>query len=270
MNDLLSIGDFAGLCNTTKDTLIHYDNIGLLSPIQKSAKNRRLYHPAQCHDFLTILSLIDSGFTLHEIKVLLKSTSPSDVVKAFEHQKQILMQRFMKLQNTIDAMNRFQLLSAGLFMHFPGELFIYEQRQPQSFFATKSPDSPATRKEFFSLLQKHMKSCHENDISPFPLGFISKQKSPRASARKPFFVASLQPSLQTDNRTPVLFAGHYLAILHKGSFDSVYDSISLLELYMKKNSLHPLSDFYITIIHHPVLNQTNDTYFIKVLLNSFS
>ena len=43
MEYLFSIGKFAKMCNTTVDTLNHYEHLGLLSPAYINETHRRCY-----------------------------------------------------------------------------------------------------------------------------------------------------------------------------------------------------------------------------------
>ncbi|WP_172135048.1 MerR family transcriptional regulator [Adlercreutzia sp. ZJ473] len=61
-------GEFAKLCDTSKDTLIHYDQIGLVKPSSKKANGYRDYTMDDYGVFVTIRALVDAGMSLAEIK----------------------------------------------------------------------------------------------------------------------------------------------------------------------------------------------------------
>ena len=65
---LFTTGQFAALCGTTKDTLFHYDRIGLLKPRNVGSNGYRRYTSAQLFDFDLIRVLQQAGSTLEEIK----------------------------------------------------------------------------------------------------------------------------------------------------------------------------------------------------------
>lgn len=50
-DDLLKAGEFAHLCSTTKETLRHYKDIGLLQPVAKAENGYQLYSPLQISDY---------------------------------------------------------------------------------------------------------------------------------------------------------------------------------------------------------------------------
>ena len=65
---LFTTGLFAALCGTPKDTLFHYDRIGLLKPRSVGSNGYRRYTSAQLFDFDLIRVLQQAGSTLEEIK----------------------------------------------------------------------------------------------------------------------------------------------------------------------------------------------------------
>lgn len=63
-----STGQFAKLCGVKKQTLFHYDHIGLLKPAKVDDKGFRLYAPGQYQDFLMISCLKETGMELSQIR----------------------------------------------------------------------------------------------------------------------------------------------------------------------------------------------------------
>lgn len=65
---LLKIGEFAKLCQTTKDTILHYEKKDLLKPIFVDSNNYRYYATSQYLIFDKIKILQDAGYSLIDIK----------------------------------------------------------------------------------------------------------------------------------------------------------------------------------------------------------
>lgn len=87
-NKLFKINDFAKLARTTKDTLVHYDKIGLLSPAFRGENNYRYYSGDQ----LTVVNLIRTfqnlGMSLTEIKELGNHRTPESIEEIFKKQSE--------------------------------------------------------------------------------------------------------------------------------------------------------------------------------------
>ena len=75
--NLYSTGEFAKLCGVKKQTLFHYDDIGLLKPAHVNEKGYRGYSYSQYGDFLMISCLKEAGMSLKEIAAYLALASSS-------------------------------------------------------------------------------------------------------------------------------------------------------------------------------------------------
>lgn len=77
-------GEFAKLCNVKKQTLFHYDDIGLFSPEIKDENGYRYYSVQQFEVFNVILILKEIGMPLKEIKYYLDNKTPEALIELFE------------------------------------------------------------------------------------------------------------------------------------------------------------------------------------------
>lgn len=110
-DDLLKAGEFAHLCSTTKETLRHYKDIGLLQPVAKAENGYQLYSPLQISDYLLISSLQQAGCSLREIKgylsepdtEALESVMENRISAIVEQRRTLLMQKSL-LENTLARM----------------------------------------------------------------------------------------------------------------------------------------------------------------------
>ena len=76
---LFSVGDFAKFSRTTRDTLHHYDKIGLLSPMSRGENNYRYYSGGQLALVNVIRTLQELGLSLAEIKILKDNRTPESI-----------------------------------------------------------------------------------------------------------------------------------------------------------------------------------------------
>jgi DNA-binding transcriptional MerR regulator len=83
---LFSISDFARFSRTTRDTLLHYDRIGLLSPPTRGENNYRYYSGCQLAVVNVIRTLQQLGMTLEEIKELKDKRTPELTYEVLERQ----------------------------------------------------------------------------------------------------------------------------------------------------------------------------------------
>lgn len=94
---LLTTGEFANAANITKQTLFHYDEIGLLKPHYKDARGYRYYSYLQ-YDILIVIDILkELGMTLNEIKQFIETTTPDQMIRLFQEKSIELSQKINKL-----------------------------------------------------------------------------------------------------------------------------------------------------------------------------
>ena len=81
-----SIAEFAEFSRTTRDTLLYYDKIGLLSPELRGENNYRYYSSGQLGVVNLIRTCQSLGMTLAEIKSLARDRTPQRIDDLFEGQ----------------------------------------------------------------------------------------------------------------------------------------------------------------------------------------
>ena len=113
---LIRSGQFAELCQTTKETLRHYRSIGLLEPVAVGENGYALYSPLQLSDFLLISALKTAGCSLDEVRSYLADPAAENLrpvieerIAAIEEQRRALLHQQRFLQNTL---SRAQALSS--------------------------------------------------------------------------------------------------------------------------------------------------------------
>lgn len=108
MKEYMTTGEFANLCETTKETLRHYDRIGLLHPALVKDNGYKMYSFFQFADFGLIASLRSAGFTLDQIKEYREESSEAAMrrilterIAAIEHERKVLASRQATLELTL-------------------------------------------------------------------------------------------------------------------------------------------------------------------------
>jgi len=98
-NGLFSISEFAKYTRTTRDTLLHYDRIGLLSPSSRRENNYRYYSHNQLLTVCVIRSLQQLGMSLEEIKEVKNQRTP-------ELSDELLDRQLAEIDKKIEDWNR--------------------------------------------------------------------------------------------------------------------------------------------------------------------
>ncbi len=101
-DELLSINQVTEFTGVSRDTLIHYDDMGLLKPIRTgdSANNRRLYSKEHLERLKKIMVLRSYGFTVKEVGLILNKEFPN-LAEALEERVEELRLKMNQLRNLI-------------------------------------------------------------------------------------------------------------------------------------------------------------------------
>ncbi len=100
---LLPISRFAAYCGTTRQTLQHYDHIGLLKPTAVGEQGYRYYDALQGYDFRLINSLRRGGCSLDEVSEILNSGD-------MEQMQELLSQKEADLHREMQRIRQEQML----------------------------------------------------------------------------------------------------------------------------------------------------------------
>ena len=90
MKKFLKVGEFARICGTTKETLLHYDRKGLLKPKYIAGNGYRGYGIEQYFDFDLISLLKEGGASLDEIKKYRNNETNSGYLNLLKEQVPLL------------------------------------------------------------------------------------------------------------------------------------------------------------------------------------
>ena len=158
-NEFFPIGAFAKFARTTRDTLLHYDKIGLLSPVSRGDNNYRFYS----HEQLGIINLIRTlqilGMPLTEIKSLKNNRTPHlvDVV---------LTNQIDRLNKEIDTLIRARkllyFLKSNIHSHLDiDETAIKVQFQPEKAIVLGEPNDYSNSRNDYDALYSFYTRCQD-------------------------------------------------------------------------------------------------------------
>lgn len=101
----MKVKEVSDLSGVSIRTLHHYDEIGLLSPSQKTPAGYRLYSAADLEKLQQILFFKELGFSLKTIKEIIQSPS-FDRHEALQIQKKLLLEKRARLDKMIDLIEK--------------------------------------------------------------------------------------------------------------------------------------------------------------------
>lgn len=169
-------GEFAKLCHVKKQTLFHYDEIGLLSPEIKTDKGYRYYSYHQFDVFNVIELLKEVDMPLKDIKLFLRTKTPTELIE-------LLKGKSLEIQRKIQALNQIQkiidtkinLTEYALTIDF-SQIQLVEQEEEQLFLSDSILD--CSDKEFLKSVSTFIDYLYTKELDiGHPIGaVVSKEK----------------------------------------------------------------------------------------------
>lgn len=167
----ISCGEFAKITGTTKETLFHYDNKGVLVPDFRDENGYRYYSIYQIEYFQVIALLKELGMSLKGIKKYLDKKTPLELISLLKSQKAVLnkkLQHLTKMKQLIDA--KVAITKTALSRADKEIVIEYFDEMP---LAITMFDKNVDDRALILQMAKHIKACEEKSIySPYPIGEV--------------------------------------------------------------------------------------------------
>ena len=233
----ISVGKFAKLCGTTRDTLRHYYETGILIPYVDPKNGYHYYSSYQVSSFYIISIFRQAGYTVKEIYELINSASKERLVETANLKLQDFKRELSSIRNKIAS------LQISLWF-----LERYDSHKDLKPFIEIIPDISVAKTKIISKnayrvggitsdLKKHislLSSC--DNLSIFPTGttiaindFMNEQYNYN-------YVISLSLSAP-DNIITHPFESHKILSCYNDHNISINDTYDTIREYIKKNKL---------------------------------
>ena len=164
-------GEFAKLCNVKKQTLFHYDNIGILKPEITGENGYRYYSAMQLDTFNTISMLKELDMPLADIREYLNSRNPGDFVTLLKEQLILADEKIAELQWLKSFIQRrINITCDGINAQHNR---IYLEDRPEEYYIITEYKGSSDDRDIYPAMAKHIKYCHDNQIySPYGIGAL--------------------------------------------------------------------------------------------------
>ena len=221
MKKLLTSGQFAELCGTTKETIRHYENIGILKP-KKIGENRYKYYSIlQIHEFNLISMMKNTGCSLDTIRDFINRSNEIEFREVLTNQlNQILIEKekIIDMENTLrDSIKRFNLIDKITKLNS-----YYIEECDEEYFIVTEISSTATDFKWIKTINEHMKFCEKYNLK---VGDKFSYIIPFESAINKeidatwYIGTSISEKIECE-RLYVKPKGRYIKYIHKGEYSS--------------------------------------------------
>lgn len=269
-----TIGEFAKLCGVGKQTLYHYDKMGIFSPEITKENNYRYYSYKQLEVFFAINILKEIGMSLKDIKKYLDKRNPNELINLLEKEKEVINNKIAKL-NYINSFidKKIEATKSCLDVDINDIKITYLEEE--HFLATKLSsdyDGNNLSEYLFDSFNEHFSNHFDEAIdieieSCNLLGTIINYKNIK---NKKYFNYSYIYTKLYDNYTKfsnyTKTKGYYLVCYHKGSYYNTEISYKKILKFIEKNNISTQGDFFEEVILDDLSVKGFDNYIIKIMI----
>ena len=240
-----SSGEFARLCGTTKETLRHYNNIGLLKPAKVTENGYQYYSAFQFYDFYFISTFRGTGMNLKELEEKLAETDERAFCDTLRHQlkkiqaeKKELIKKEKLLKRTID---KFDYLYEG---DRVGSIELYEMEE-EYYIATPVNGDADDDSVWMETLKNHLDYCHRGNLNEeYQLTYCWNMEDMQArNTGKGWSIMSQLAEPADDPRFKIKPAGTYACILFR-EYDFSSGQMEKVKEEIRKRGLKICGDAY--------------------------
>ena len=238
-------GEFARLCGTTKETLRHYDNVGILKPAEVGENGYRYYTNGQFFDFDLITTLKEAGCSLAEIKSYTEYYEPEvflsgmkDKLSQLEAEKRKIESMQRLLQRAIET-TEYALTEE----YYKPRLVTCEEE-----YLITIKVAHASEQSFSDMvhdLRDHFMHLEERDLwDEYCVGYIILKETLEQGRYFESYYYTRIHTKREDERLQVRPAGQYVTMLHKGDYSTLPQSYDIIKKFIAENDLEICGNSY--------------------------
>jgi len=247
MNKNILIGQLANIFGVSKQTLIHYDRIGLLTPSKTKENGYRYYSHEDVEKLDLILNLKEAGLNLKQIRNYLIEPSLEKSIGVLEDQNELLEKHIQKLIITKKKINT-KIKELKHASHVLIDNSIRIEHKAQRFILAISTEGPPN--DFFSIskaimdLNKHLEINANYSQYAHIVESVMLPKEKLLNELYDHFshVFIFIESYKHGEKEAILPACEYLCLNHHGLYENTKYSYAKLRDYIKANKLEVIGN----------------------------
>ena len=265
-------GELASLFGISKQTLLYYHKIGLLSPEFITENNYRHYTMQQYQDLEIIVNLRSFDVSIPDIKKYLKSRSKKDFLD-ISIKKKIECENIIKekerIIKSLDKIGKTTTPNDDIIFYQP---FLTLEKE-RLLKITNISDSSGGKERVMLFTRHSQQSFHNKQSLEKQVGWIITQhdffEANNIANTKGYF--SFVPNTASHKKVlkNTIPSGMYLEIYFKGTFyNNAAKLKTLLQDFMQLNSLIPVDDIYVLPIENHLFYDDTEEYINKIFVRT--
>lgn len=261
---LFRTGEFAAICGVKKDTLLHYDQIGILKPEHTDSNGYRYYSVKQLYTFDLISALKRLGMSLREIKFYLDARSPDSFLSLLKEQQRVLAEERKRLDSVALLLEE-TIHATQLAQSVPPGTIRLETCPEEYYVAVEAPDySHYDEPQFLLRSRSLLHWAREHGSLVFPLGdIVTKESLSSGSFVEDFYYCKISPDTETEEILTKP-AGLYAVFYHKGNYDSLESAYETLVQWVLTKGYTIIGNLYEEDLLHFMSSADTNSYVMKI------
>lgn len=270
-NGYFTAGELASLFGISKQTLLYYDKIDLLSPDFICDKGYRHYSIQQYLDLEIIVNLRSFNISIPNIKAYLNQRSKNDFIKLVEQKKQecqTIIKENEAIIKSLDSIYNNAKTEKPFIFNKP--LLTFQDERLMKVTPVSEKDNGKDRIVLFTKHAQH--AFHNKKSLERHVGWIISQEDlfveKNYHPTKAYFSFVLNTPKHNAKSMVKLPSGLYLEIYFKGTYYKNFPNlVELINKFMELNELEAIGDIYILTIENHLFYKDTQEYINKIFLN---
>ncbi|WP_397538604.1 MerR family transcriptional regulator [Rummeliibacillus pycnus] len=266
MHKFFTTGEFAKICHVKKQTLFHYDEIGLLQPEIKKENGYRYYSYQQYEVFIVIELMKDLNMPLKEIRNFLSNKTPEEAVQLLQNQLTQIENKIKKLNHTKTIVKtKMEKIQSAMNIDIEG---ITVEDLEQSVLLISNNILDVSDKEYLNTVSDFIDLCNRNELyTGHPIGAIlSKEEMIKKQFGNYSYLYTMMPQDYFSPSTIVQPAGKYVIGFHKGDDEIIASSYMRIFEFMEQQNLKMKDYSYEEFIFDEISVNGEDNYVTKIMI----
>ena len=265
---LLSTGEFAQMCNVSRELLVHYDKIGLLKPKEVRGTGYRYYSLKQLYLFDVVRFFMDAGMSTKEIKEYLDNHT----TQLFLDSIQASIDRMGQQRDILDA--RIGMMEKMRYLTQRAVTFPKEQPRlsywDETWFLTTEVRRERSQQAYAQAVSEHSDFCRNGaGMATFPLGRVIDIPNPDDPSE--FYYTKLvtwisppRDAAHLGGRVECKPKGNYAVVLHQGGTSTVARSYEKLLAYVEREGFRMRGPLYELDMNSYLMSASADDYLLHI------
>lgn len=236
LKSYFTTGEFAKLCGVKKQTLFHYDDIGLFHPIIIKENGYRYYSYRQLGTFSIISSLKELGMPLKEIKTYLDERTPEKYIE-------LMKKKITDIDKEINKLNEIRrLMTTAVNLTEKALVVDYEkitlEEQKEEYLLVSSMLEPLSNKEFSKMMFEYLNFCNQLELRDTDyIGTMIKVDNLIKGQSNYYSNLYVRTSHKHAQAIVIKPQGTYATAYHHGHYDTINTTYQKLIAYVKELGL---------------------------------